>query len=100
MFSARRGHWTRGFPCLPSESRRWLRTLARATNQLPKGAKLKWPDPTAAEIAPATPFTHLVRSDLGTQLTLVLIDLAPSQVTTSSPTSMTNLTLENYAREN
>ena len=84
---------------LPSESRSGCVLLPERLTNYQKGAKLKWPDPTAAEIAPATPFTHLVRSDLGTQLTLVLIDLAPSQVTTSSPTSMTNLTLENYARE-
>ena len=56
---------------------------------LPKGAKLKLPNTTAAEIAPLTPFTHLVRCDMGTQLTLVPIDFAPSPVTTSSSTSMT-----------
>ena len=67
---------------------------------LPKGAKLKLPNTTAAEIAPLTPFTHLVRCDMGTQLTLVPIDFAPSPVTTSSSTNMTFLTLENYAREN
>ena len=60
----------------------------RLTN-LPKGAKLKRPNTTAAEIAPLTPVTHLARSDLGTHIALVLIDSAPSPVTTSSSTNMT-----------